>query len=226
MNPCIAVVEDEKDIAELIALHLQKAGFQVQSYLEARPFLASLKRRTPDLVILDLMLPDSDGLEVCRYLKSALGLSAIPVIILTARTEEADKVLGLEMGADDYVAKPFSPRELTARVRAVMRRAERRSESKALRFESGLALDLDRHEAEVRGRKVALTSTEFRLLAFLAQRPGRVFTRRQILDELWKGEKIVIDRTVDVHIRNLREKLGDAAGVIKNIRGVGYKIEG
>ncbi|OGD17550.1 MAG: two-component system response regulator [Candidatus Aminicenantes bacterium RBG_13_59_9] len=225
MSRHIAIIEDEPDIGELVALHLQKAGFQVQTYLEARPFLQSLKGRAPELVILDLMLPDSDGLEVCKYMKKTPGLSSVPIIILTARSDEGDKVLGLEMGADDYITKPFSPRELVARVQAVLRRLESRVESRILRIGSDLVLDLDRHGAELRGRRVELTSAEFRILAFLAARPGRVFARQQILDQIWKGEKVVIDRTVDVHIRNIRKKLGEAAGVIKNIRGVGYKIE-
>ncbi|MBN2198490.1 MAG: response regulator transcription factor [Candidatus Aminicenantes bacterium] len=225
MSPHVAIVEDEPDIGQLVAFHFQKAGFQVQTYLEARPFLNSLKRRIPDLVILDLMLPDSDGLEICKYLKKTPDFSSVPVIMLTARNTEGDKVLGLELGADDYLTKPFSPRELVARARAVLRRVEGREESRTLRLGSGFLLDPEKHEVEVRGRRVELTATEFRILAFLASRPGRVFSREQILDNLWKGEKIVVDRTVDVHIRNLREKLGEAARRIKNIRGVGYKIE-
>jgi len=221
----VAVVEDEPDIAELVALQFQKAGFQVQTYLQARPFLASLKRSIPNLVILDLMLPDSDGLEICKYLKKTPAFSSVPVIMLTARNNEGDKVLGLELGADDYLTKPFSPRELVARARAVLRRVEHRLEPRALRLGSGFVLDPEKHEVEVRGRRVKLTATEFRILAFLASRPGRVFSRDQILDHLWKGEKIVVDRTVDVHIRNIRRKLGEAARMLQNIRGVGYKIE-
>jgi two-component system phosphate regulon response regulator PhoB/two-component system alkaline phosphatase synthesis response regulator PhoP len=225
VEPYIAVVEDDRDIAELVAHQLRKAGFHAQIYPEAGPFLSSLTRKLPDLVVLDLMLPDADGLEICKHLKKTSGLSSVPVIMLTARGQEADRILGLEIGADDYITKPFSPRELAARVRAVLRRKEGGGEPGVMRVGPDLVIDQAGHEARVRGRRVDLTSTEFRILDFLASKPGRVFSREQILDRLWKGEKAVVDRTVDVHIRNLREKLGEAARVIKNIRGVGYKIE-
>ncbi|MBN1433568.1 response regulator transcription factor, partial [Candidatus Fermentibacterales bacterium] len=180
----------------------------------------------PDLLILDLMLPDASGIEVCRTLRANRDWAGLPIVMLTALGEEADRVTGLEIGADDYVTKPFSPRELVARVRAVLRRSLERRESSGRATVGGiLTVDPERFEATVSGRPVALTSTEFRILAILASQPGRVFTREQILDRLWGSEKAVLDRTVDVHVRHIREKLGDAASLLRNVRGVGYKLE-
>ena len=226
MNELIAVIDDEPDIVELIGLHLERAGFRTAGFFDARSFLSSLKRSVPDLVLLDLMLPDMDGLEVCKLLRQKEEWAAVPVIMVTAKGEEADKVLGLELGADDYVTKPFSAKELVARVRSVLRRKTGPADSKRLEIDDRLTIDLDKHEVLVKGHKVELTSTEFRILGLLASRKGRVFTRDQILDHLWGHDKVVVDRTVDVHIRNLREKLGpEAADLVKNIRGVGYKLE-
>jgi DNA-binding response OmpR family regulator len=226
MNEFIAVVDDEPDIVDLISIHLKKAGFRTEGFFEAKSFLDSLEKRVPDLVILDLMLPDIDGLEVCKLLRRKEEWASIPVIMVTARGEEGDRVLGLELGADDYITKPFSARELVARVKTVLRRRSAPAQSKKIAVGELLILDLEKYEVLVQGKKVDLTSTEFRILKFLASKKGWVFTRDQILDCLWGHEKIVLDRTVDVHIRNLREKLGErAARVIKNIRGVGYKLE-
>ncbi|MFZ2055718.1 MAG: response regulator transcription factor [Candidatus Aminicenantales bacterium] len=226
MNKFIAVVDDEPDIVELITLHLKKAGFKSEGFFEARSFLDSLEKQLPDLVLLDLMLPDIDGLEVCKLLRRKEEWESIPVIMVTARGEEGDKVLGLELGADDYITKPFSAKELVARVKTVLRRQSSPARSKKIEVGDLLILDLEKYEVLVQGRKVDLTSTEFKILKFLASKKGWVFTRNQILDYLWGHEKIVLDRTVDVHIRNLREKLGQrAARMIKNIRGVGYKLE-
>lgn len=171
------------------------------------------------------MLPDSDGFEICKYLKKDEKFSHIPVIMLTARTEEMDKVLGLELGADDYVTKPFSTRELVARVKAVLRRDEKVVKTQRTRIGDILEIDHQKYEVTVNGEKVELTSTEFRILKLLSERRGWVYSREQILDYLGAQEKGVLDRTVDVHIKNLREKLGIAGKFIKNIRGVGYKIE-
>ncbi len=225
MNELIAVVDDEHDIVELVKIHLQRAGFRVAGFLDAKSFWRSLDRELPRLLILDLMLPDADGFEVCRLLRKNEKFSAIPVIMLTARSEETDKLLGLEIGADDYVTKPFSAKELIARVRAVLRRGQPSAETSTMEVGGLLSVDPATFEARVEGQAVDLTSTEFRILKLLVSKPGRVFSRQQILDYLWGHDKIVLDRTIDVHIRNLRDKLGPAARLIKNIRGVGYKVE-
>jgi DNA-binding response OmpR family regulator len=225
MDSLIAVVDDEPDIVELISLHLKKAGFRVEGLSDSRSLLKFLEKHVPDLILLDLMLPDADGLEVCKYLRKKREWSSIPVIMVTAKGDETDRILGLELGADDYVTKPFSPRELVARVKAVIRRQTSAEEIKKIEVEGVLAIDLEKHVVLAEGKKVEMTSTEFKILSLLALKKGRVFTREQILDHLWGHEKAVLDRTVDVHIRNLREKLGQAAGLIKNVRGVGYKIE-
>ena len=226
MSALIAIVDDEPDIVELIALHLNKAGFRTAGFFDGRSFLDALDKSLPDLVLLDLMLPDIEGLEVCKLLRQKPDWASVPVIMVTAKGEESDKILGLELGADDYVTKPFSAKELVARVKSVLRRQREPAAANRLDIDGRLIIDRDRHETLVQGRKVDLTSTEFRILRLLASRPGRVFTRDQILDYLWGHEKVVVDRTVDVHIRNLREKLGPrAADLIKNIRGAGYKLE-
>lgn len=221
----IAVVDDEPDILELVALQLNRAGFQTETFTTVNEFYEFLKRRTPDLIILDLMLPDVDGLDVCRFLKSQAEYSKIPIIMLTARSDEADRVLGLELGADDYVTKPFSPRELVARVRSVLRRGEVGTEEEPITLGGVITIHPRRHEVIVEGKRIPLTSTEFRLLLAMARKPGWVFSRNQLLDEIWGEDKAVIDRTIDVHIRHLRVKLGRAGGLIRNVRGVGYKIE-
>jgi two-component system phosphate regulon response regulator PhoB/two-component system alkaline phosphatase synthesis response regulator PhoP len=226
MAALIIIVDDEPDIRDLTGIHLKKAGYEVAAFAKAEPFLAFIARRQPDLIILDLMLPDADGLDVCKYLKRDDRFSGIPVIMLTAKREETDRILGLELGADDYVTKPFSPRELVARVKAVLRRDQRTDASGLIRIGKRLVIDPGRHAVSVDGKSVSLTATEFRILHLLASRKGWVFSRDQILDHLWGQEKAVLDRTVDVHIKHLREKLGrEAARLIKNVRGIGYKVE-
>jgi len=226
VNQFIAVVEDEADIVELVSLHLKKSGFRVKGFQDGNIFFKSLNKQIPDLIILDLMLPDADGLEICKYLKRKDEFSSIPIIMLTAKDGEMDKVLGLELGADDYVTKPFSPKELVARVKAVLRRkSEQTEESRIIQIGKLITMDLEKYEVAVEGKKIELTSTEFRILQLLASRKGRVFTRDNILDYLWGNEKAVVDRTVDVHIKHLRGKLGSAKTLIKNIRGIGYKLE-
>jgi DNA-binding response OmpR family regulator len=222
----VAVIDDEPDLVELVTVHLKKAGYEPRGFTDPQAFLKFLRGETPDLVLLDLMLPDMDGMEICKYMKSDGRLSPVPIIILSARSDETDKVLGLELGADDYVTKPFSPRELIARVKAVLRRNQAAEETRPVSIGNKLRLDPERHEVEVYGKKVDITTTEFRILALLASRSGRVFSRDEILDHLWGHEKAVLDRTVDVHIRHLRKKMGRGAGLIKNVRGVGYKFEG
>ncbi len=228
MKNLIAVIDDEPDILDLVSLHLKKSGFDVAEFLDAEKFLRSLPHKTPDLIVLDLMLPDIDGIEVCKLLKKDPKYAPIPIIILTARVEETDRVLGLELGADDYITKPFSPRELVARVKAVLRRAKDIKKDKDVGYiEIGqkLLIDLNKYEVYVDGKKIDLTPTEFKILRLLAMNKGWVFSREKILNEVWGSEKDVLDRTVDVHIKNLREKLGKMGKYIKNIRGVGYKLE-
>lgn len=225
MNGLIAIVDDEPDILELVSFHLRKTGFTTREFLDAESFVAFLENNTPDLIILDLMLPDTDGLDICKELKKKDSSSSIPIIMLTAKGEETDKILGLELGADDYVTKPFSPKELVARVKAVLRRQSREEETKRIELPDKVVIDLEKYEVTAAGKKIDLTTTEFRILQLLASKKGFVFTRDNILDYLWGEEKAVIDRTVDVHIRHLREKIGEAARCIKNVRGVGYKLE-
>ncbi len=224
MPQVIAALDDEPDILELLKVNLRKAGYRFEGFQEAEDLYDLLGKEKPDLILLDLMLPGTDGLEVCRHIRKTEGFADIPIIMLTARGDESDKVVGLELGADDYVTKPFSIKELVARIHAVLRRPG--GGDAARRIVIGhLVIDLDRFEVISGGAKVDLTATEFKILQLLASRKGRVFTRDQILDFLWGQEKAVIDRTVDVHIRNLREKLGPAGSLIKNIRSVGYKLE-
>ncbi len=221
----VAVIDDEPDIVELVSVNLAKAGFKVKEFYDADTFFKYLKEEVPNIVLLDLMLPDADGFEICKFMKKDDRLSSVPVIMLTARTEEMDKVLGLELGADDYITKPFSTRELAARVKAVLRRDEKVLETQKIRIGDILEINLQKYETIVEGKKVDLTSTEFRILKLLSERKGWVYARDQILDYLGVQEKGVLDRTVDVHIKNLREKLGTAGRFIKNIRGIGYKLE-
>ncbi len=225
MGRLIAVVDDEPDIVDLVTLNLQRNGFKVKSFLEAGAFLKYCATELPDLLILDLMLPDMDGFELCKYLKSQDKYTSIPIIMLTARTEETEKILGLELGADDYVTKPFSPRELVARVKVVLRRREPGSETKKINIGDILVIDLEKYEVMSEGVKIDLTATEFKILQLLATRRGWVNSRDQILDFLWGQDKTVIDRTIDVHIRHLRNKLGNASRLIRHVRGMGYKLE-
>jgi len=224
MAQVIAALDDEPDLLELLKVNLRKAGYRFEGFQEAEGLYRYLSREKPHLILLDLMLPGTDGLEVCRHIRRTEGLAGIPIIMLTARGEESDKVVGLELGADDYVTKPFSVKELVARIHAVLRRPGG-GETARRTVIGPLVIDLDKFEVIAGGAKADLTATEFKILQLLASRPGWVFTRDQILDFLWGQEKAVIDRTVDVHIRNLREKLGEAGSLIKNIRSVGYKLE-
>ncbi|MBN1793472.1 MAG: response regulator transcription factor [Candidatus Omnitrophica bacterium] len=225
MSTLIAIVDDEPDICELVSLHLKKAGFQTKEFLNGNDFLAFLRNTTPDLVVLDLMLPDTDGLEICKYIRTTEHLKPLSVIMLTAKGEEIDRVLGLELGADDYITKPFSPKELVARVKAVLRRKAPVEEARKLRIGKSLVVDLEKYEVLLDEKKIDVTPTEFRILQILSTKKGKVFTRDHILDHLWGDEKVVVDRTIDVHIRHLREKLGRAGNCIKNVRGIGYKLE-
>ncbi len=227
MQETVAVVDDEQDILELVSLHLRNNHFRVREFPDGSSFIKYLNSETPDLVVLDLMLPDADGFEICKYMKRKRALSHIPIVMLTAKSEETDTILGLELGADDYVRKPFSPNELIARIKTVLRRTESRRESEASKKISvgNITIDTDKHEVVVDGNRVELTSAEFRILQLLASEKGRVLSRNRILDHLWGNEKIVVDRTIDVHIRHLRSKIGSASKLIKNVHGVGYKLE-
>ncbi len=225
MSKLIAIIDDEPDIVELVSVNLKKAGFDTRGFSNLESFLSFLKKQTPDLVILDLMLPDADGLEICKYLKKKDELSSIPIIMLTAKAEETDKILGLELGADDYVTKPFSPKELVARVKVALRRQIQKEDTKKIEIGGILVVDLEKFSVMVEGEKIDLTSTEFKILQLLSSKQGWVFSRDKILDYLWGREKAVLDRTVDVHVKNLREKLGTAGQFIKNMRGIGYKLE-
>lgn len=225
MSTLIAVVDDEGDITSLISLHLTRSNFTVKEFHDAQSFSTFLKRETPDLLILDLMLPDADGLELCKHLKNEEKYASIPIIMLTAKAEETDKIIGLELGADDYVTKPFSPKELVARVKAVLRRREKKEDMKSIRIGDFLEIDNQRYTVLLKGKKRELTTTEFKILRLLVSKVGWVFSRETILEYLWGDEKYVIDRTIDVHIRHLRKKLEKYGSIIKNVRGVGYKVE-
>lgn len=222
----ILVVEDEEDIRELINYNLTREGFQVEAVATGEDALQSLKKTTPDLVLLDLMLPGVDGLEVCRRLKNNANTSSVPVVIVTAKGEEADVVTGLELGADDYVIKPFSPRVLLARVRAVLRRQDGPpvDEDDTLEIH-GMVIHPGRHEVTLEGKKVDLTLTEFRMLHLLASRPGWVFTRYQIIEAVHGENYLVTDRSVDVQVVGLRKKLGAAGKMIETVRGIGYRFK-
>lgn len=223
----IAIVDDEEDIVELVSHHLKREGFKVKEFYNGRDFLSYIESVMPDLAILDIMLPGIDGLEICRILKSKARTSSLPIIMLTAKATEADVVVGLELGADDYMVKPFSPRELVARVKTILRRASSKEEDKKLIRLGTLSIDKEKFEATVEGKKIDLTTTEFKILEVLAEGQGRVYTRDQLLKKkrLWGDDKLVYDRTIDVHIKNLREKLGKTGNLIKTIRGIGYKLE-
>jgi DNA-binding response OmpR family regulator len=205
-----------------LSIHLKKAGFSVESFLNGGSLLKFLASSIPDLVILDLMLPDFDGFEVCKMMKSDQRYSSIPIIMLTAKGQETDKVTGLELGADDYLTKPFSPRELIARVKAVLRRTAP-TEHATISI-GDIIIDSDKFEVLVGQESVNLTPVEFKILHLLAQNRGKVFTRERILDHLWGDQKSVTDRSVDVHMKHLREKLAPAGGRIVSMRGVGYKL--
>lgn len=218
----ILLVEDEQDLLELLRFNLEREGYEVSTATTGAQALASVKRTVPDLVLLDRMLPGMEGLEICRTLKKRSATSKVPVIMLTAKGEEADVVKGLEAGADDYVTKPFSPRVLLARVQAVLRRLG--AETTGTVTVGGVSLDPERHSVSVDGEAVELTATEFKLLALLLSRPGRVFTRQQIIERIHEGFAGVTDRSVDVQVVALRRKLGNRGDRIFTVRGVGYRF--
>jgi len=225
LNEVIAVVEDEQDILKLVSMHLERARYKVHTFQTGKELFDSLNDELPDLLILDLMLPDADGLEICKELRKNSKTVSIPIIMLTAKGEETDKIIGLELGADDYVTKPFSPKELVARVKAVLRRPVIKTEqTKIINIDGIIKLDLNKCKVWIYKDKLDLTITEFRILHLLTQQRGWIYSRDQILDHLWGDDRIVTDRSVDVHIRNLRLKLGKAKKYIQNLRGRGYKL--
>lgn len=218
----ILIVEDEPKLVALLTDYLKAAGYEVASVMDGREVIPLVRARMPNLILLDLMLPGRDGLEICRELRT---FTDVPVIMVTARTEEVDRLLGLEIGADDYICKPFSPREVVARVRAILRRVRRGPESAAAR---GLVIDEEQYRANFDGQWLELTPVEFRLLKTLAESPGRVFSRQQLLDRLYLDHRIVTDRTIDSHIKNLRRKLESVrpgGELIHSIYGIGYRLD-
>lgn len=223
----ILIVEDEEDIAELVEYNLGRAGYRVRAVVSGEKALEIARLEGPDLIMLDLMLPDVDGLSVCRRLKRDPSTAIIPVVMVTAKGEESDIVTGLEMGADDYIVKPFSPKVLVARVRAVLRRRDEPILPDNRVIRSGeVEIDPGKREVHVGGETLSLTYTEFNILSFLARRPGWVFTRSQIFNAVRGDHYHVTERSVDVHIRGLRKKLGAGAGYIQTVRGIGYRFRG
>ena len=227
-RPVIFVVEDDEDIARLISHNLQAAGFEVQSFVSGVSALTEAVRDLPSLFLLDVMLPGTDGFELCRQIRQTPALSAVPIIFLTAKTSEADRVKGLELGGDDYITKPFSPRELVARIRTVLRGlGHSASGAEVLRF-GDLEIDLSSMTVQVAGQNVLTTVREFRLLEYLASHRGRVLTRDQLLDAVWKETPFVTPRSIDVYIRRLREKIERDPRhpqYLKTLRGIGYRFE-
>src|ERR1700744_423396 len=219
----ILVVDDEPDAIELIKFNLKAAGYEVVTAADGDEALKKARALLPDLIVLDVMLPEVDGLEVCKILRRDSRASSIPIIMLTAKAAEIDRVLGLELGADDYVPKPFSPRELVLRVKRLLRATPEPAEADKLVI-GELALDVPRHQASVKGKPIDLTATEFKLLTVLAQRRGRVQSREKLLQDVWEYDNLIDTRTVDTHMRRLREKLGAAAKYLDTVRGVGYRF--
>ncbi len=221
MTSKILIVEDEQRLAETHRDYLQNAGYETAWLADGLTVVPWVKNNAPDLILLDLMLPGKDGLEICKEIRS---FSEVPIIMVTARAEEIDRLIGLDLGADDYICKPFSPREVVARVKTVLRR----SAPQAPQSEQILSLDEERYLAIVQGQKLDLTAVEFQLLSILAQKPGQIFSRNQLMDRLYPDQRIICDRTIDSHIKNLRKKIAVAAPdleLIHSIYGVGYKYE-
>jgi DNA-binding response OmpR family regulator len=223
----ILIVEDDADISRLMKHHLEAAGYEVRAYPSAFGVLAEAEKQAPAVFLLDIMIPGGDGLELCRRIRQNAALATIPVIFVTAKSSETDRVLGLELGADDYITKPFSPRELVARVKAVLRRFERPLSPQLLKA-GDIEIDTGAMTLTVRGKKIATTATEFRLLDYLARHSGRVFTRDQLLDAVWRDTQFVTPRSVDVYVRRIREKIErdpESPRMLKTVRGAGYRFE-
>ena len=225
----ILVVDDEADLVELVSYNLRKDGFIVDSASDGETALTKVRKGKYDLAILDLMLPGIQGMELCRILRNDSKTARLPIIMLTAKGEEVDRIVGLEMGADDYMTKPFSPRELIARVKAVLRRSTEKPVHEKILKTGDIEIDTERYTVSIKGKPVKLSATEFKLLLFLAERKGKVFSRSQLLDAIWRDEAFVEPRTVDVHIRRLRANIEEDPahpGYIKTMRGIGYLFDG
>jgi DNA-binding response OmpR family regulator len=224
MKQKILVVDDEPEAVELVEFNLKQAGFDVATAADGDEALKKAKANLPALMVLDLMLPEIDGLEVCKLMRRDSTTAKIPILMLTAKASEIDRVLGLELGADDYVTKPFSPRELVLRVKKILERGKQKTEAReSMRF-GDLLIDVPKHLASWKGRSFDLTATEFKLLTVLAQRAGRVQSRDALLRDVWEYDSLIDTRTVDTHMRRLREKLGPAAKYLDTVRGVGYRF--
>ncbi len=223
MPQTVLVVDDERDIVELVRYNLAQAGYRVVSAADGRQAIDLARRERPDLIVLDLMLPVLPGAEVARILKQDEKTRGIPILMLTARGEEVDRVVGFELGADDYVVKPFSPRELVLRVQAILRREGQETGEGRIVYDP-LVIDLEAHSVRLKGKEVGLTSTEFKLLQRLARRPGRAFSRDQLLSEVWGYGGDLETRTVDTHVKRLRAKLGEIGAWIETVRGLGYRF--
>jgi len=220
----ILLIEDERDVVDLLTLNLRKSGgFVISTAADGAAGIAKAREELPALIILDLMLPKMSGLEVCKILKTDSGTRHIPILMLTAKAEEIDRIVGLEFGADDYVTKPFSPREVILRIKAVLRRSQSDGPDQQL-TRGTITIDPERHHVSVAGKRIRLTAVEFKLLTTLMQRPGRVQPRDRLLTEVWGYESVIDTRTVDTHVRRLREKLGKAASAIETVRGFGYRL--
>ena len=223
----VLIVEDDPDIVDILSYNLKQADLKVKSVPDGSSALAEVKRRLPDLILLDLMLPKVDGLEVCRLLKSDPETKNVPIIMITAKGEEVDRIVGLELGADDYITKPFSPREVVLRVRSVLKRsvADFQKEITAKIEANGVIIDIDRRQVNYKGKSIDLTATEFDLLSILAKAPGRVFTRNLLMDMIWGQDYYGVDRTVDTHMSRLRRKLGGGGKNLQTVHGIGYRFK-
>jgi two-component system phosphate regulon response regulator PhoB len=224
MKPKILLVDDEPDALEILGFKLREGGFTPLFAKDGTRAIAAAKDERPDLIVLDLMLPEVDGLEVCKILRRDPLTAAIPIIMLTARAAEMDRVLGLELGADDYVTKPFSPRELVIRIKKLLARAQNGDDAAAHLKVGDIDIDVPRHAVQILGQEITLTATEFKLLEILSRRRGRVQSRDRLLQDVWGYENPIDSRTVDTHMRRLREKLGSAARHLETVRGVGYRV--
>lgn len=221
----VLVVDDEPDVTELVRYHLKANGFQVETTQDPGVVIGLARTFAPDLIILDVMMPDITGYQICRLLRADPSLAHIPVIFLTAKSQPDDRVQGLELGADDYITKPFTPKELVLRIQSIFRRAGSSTGEPPKRLQLGtIAIDVEHHRVYVSGREITLTATEFRLLHLLMERKGRVQTREQLLLNVWHYETEIETRTVDTHVRRLREKLGDQAALVETVRGLGYRM--
>jgi two-component system phosphate regulon response regulator PhoB len=220
----VLIVEDDKDILQLLSYNMQASGFDVLTSRDGYDALSVARQNLPDLILLDLMLPNLDGFEVCKELKRDLETKNIPILMLTARGEEVDRIVGLELGADDYVVKPFSPRELILRIRAILRRSAADTAAETIWQHEGLRVDFEGHKASLHGKEIPLTATEFKLLVELVKSRGKVQTRDQLLDKVWGYHFEGYARTVDTHVRRLRQKLGIYSDWVETVRGVGYRF--